>query len=174
MTLILKQIFGLLKLLNSDKATNQIAFGVAIGLILGFSPLLSLQSLLVLVCLIIFRIQVTAALLSAFFFSFVAFLIDPACDLLGRSVLETESLRQTFTTMYAMPLVPLTRFYNSIVMGSGIVALLLAPFVYVLAKILIIHYRATVVAKFQRSRFWHVFKATPFYNWYVKYEQLYA
>ena len=174
MTLILKQIFGLLKLLNSDKATNQIAFGIAIGLILGFSPMLSLQSLVVLLCLFIFRIQMTAAFLSAFFFSFIAYLLDPACDLLGRAVLESESLHSIFTTLYGMPVVPLTRFYNSVVMGSGIVALLLAPFVYFLSKILIAQYRVTIVARFHQTKFWHLFKATPFYNWYEKYEQLYA
>ena len=173
MTLILKQIFGLFRLLNSDKATNQIAAGVAVGLILGFSPILSLQSLVVLICLFFFRIQITAAFVSSFFFGFIAYLLDPACDALGREILESESLRSAFTDLYAMPLVPLTRFYNSIVMGSGALAILLAPIVYFIAKFLVFKYRVHVVARFERTKFWHLFKATPIYNWYVKYDQLY-
>ncbi|MFH0934944.1 MAG: hypothetical protein V1879_07035 [Pseudomonadota bacterium] len=47
MTLLLKQLFALIRLLNSDTGSNQIAAGVACGLILGFAPMLSLQALLV-------------------------------------------------------------------------------------------------------------------------------
>ena len=47
MTLILKQIFALFKVLNSDKGENQIAAGIACGLILGFAPGFSPQTLLV-------------------------------------------------------------------------------------------------------------------------------
>jgi uncharacterized protein (TIGR03546 family) len=83
MTLILKQLFSLLQLLNSDTGTNQIAAGVACGLILGFAPWLSLQALLVFICLFLFRIQIGAALTSAFFFAMVAWLFDPVSHQIG-------------------------------------------------------------------------------------------
>ena len=41
MTLILKQMFSLLKLLNSETGTNQIAAGVALGFIMGMAPAFS-------------------------------------------------------------------------------------------------------------------------------------
>lgn len=68
MSLILKQIFQFLKLLNSDTATNQIAAGIAMGFILGMTPALSLQTLFVFACIFLFRIQMGAAFLTAFFF----------------------------------------------------------------------------------------------------------
>ena len=71
MTLLLKQLFSLINLLNSDTGVNQIAAGFACGLILGFAPVLSLQALLVFICIFLFRIQLGAALLSAFFFAFI-------------------------------------------------------------------------------------------------------
>ena len=173
MTYLLKQIFGLIKLINSDKATNQIAFGVALGLILGFSPLFSLQSILVFIILFFFRVQIGAAFLAAFFFSFIAWLLDPVCHMLGSAVLEIEALNPLFTTLYNMPIVPFTRFYNSIVMGSAIVALLLAPFVYIATQILVQKYRDTVMASFQRTKLWKAIKASSVYNWYTKYDELY-
>lgn len=174
MTLLLKQIFNFLRLLNSDKGTNQIAAGVAVGFILGMTPLFSLQTILIIIVLFLFRIQIGAAMLTSFFFAFAAWLLDDIFHWAGATVLELEALRPLFTTLYNMPLVPFTRFNNSVVLGSGIIAILLSPLVYLLAKKLVIKYRLTVVDKFKETKFWHAFKATSFYKWYTTYESLYG
>jgi uncharacterized protein (TIGR03546 family) len=174
MTILLKQIFGLIKLLNSDKGTNQIAAGAACGLILGLTPALSLQSLLVFVCLFFFRIQIGAAFLAAFFFAIPAYLFDPLLHQVGVWVLEQPSLRPVFTELYNMPIVPFTRFYNTVVMGSGVVAIACAPLIFILSKILIQKYRDTVVARFGKSKAWHVLKASTFYQWYQRYDQMFG
>jgi uncharacterized protein (TIGR03546 family) len=174
MTLLLKQIFSFFQLLNSETGTNQLAAGLACGLLLGFAPFLSLQTLLVIFLVFFFRIQMGAAFLAAFFFKFIAFLIDPAADHLGRAVLETQALRPLFTEMYNMPLVPLTRFNDSIVMGSMVISLVLLIPAFILFKILIYKYRITVVARFRQTKIWKFFAATKFYGWYTKYHELYG
>lgn len=174
MTLILKQIYGLLKVLNSDTGENQIAAGVACGLILGFAPALSLQTLLVFIIIFIFRVQAGAAFTSAFFFAMVAYIFDPMFDQVGQVILEMESLKPLYTTMYNMPIVPFTKFYNSVVMGAGVVAIAMFPVIFVLTKILVKKYRLKVVAKFEKTKFWKAIKATSFYKWYAKYDQLYG
>lgn len=174
MGLLLKQLFGFIRLLNSDTGTNQLAAGVAVGFILGMTPVLSLQTILVFLVLFLFRIQIGAALITAFFFKFIAYLLDPAFHVVGSLVLEAESLKPLFTTLFNMPIVPFTRFYNSIVMGSGVVTILASPFVFILARILIAKYRATVVERFKQTKFWKAVKATSFYKWYYKYDELYG
>lgn len=173
MTLILKQLFGFIKLLNSDTGTNQLAAGIAAGFILGMTPALSLQSLLIFLCFFIFRIQTGAAMLAAFFFSFVAYLLDPVFHAVGSSILELQSLSEAFTYMYNMPIIPLTRFNNSIVMGSGAVAFLLSPFVFILSKQLIVRYRSVVLEKIKQTRVWQALKATALFKWYYTYDNLY-
>lgn len=173
MTALLQQLFKFFKLLNSDTGTNQLASGLAAGIILGFAPFFSLQTFLVLFLVLIFRVQLGAAFLSAFFFKFVAFLADPAADLLGRWALELEALRPLYTQLYQMPIIPMTRFNNSIVMGSLIVSLLLVVPAFFIFKKLILKYREVVVARFKQTKFWKVFTATTFYKWYVKYDDLY-
>jgi uncharacterized protein (TIGR03546 family) len=172
MTLILKQIFNFLKLLNSDKGSNQIAAGIVAGMILGFTPAFSLQTLLVILCIFFFRIQIGAALMTAPFFKIFAYLLDPLFDKVGGAVLELNALRGIFTTLYNLPVIPLTRFNNSVVMGSGVVALLLAPVVFVLANRLIAAYREKIVAQFKGTKVWKAFTASTLYNWYTKYESL--
>lgn len=174
MTLLLKQIFAFFKILNSDSGTNQLAVGLSVGMILGFSPFVSLQTFVVIAILFFFRIQIGAAFLAAFFFKFIAFLLDPVCDLIGRKVLEAEALRPVFVTLYNMPLVPLTRFNNSIVMGSGIIGFVLAIPAFFIFRALILKYRQTVVARFRSSKIWRAWAGTTFYKWYSTYDKLYG
>lgn len=174
MSVLLKQIFVFLKLLNSDADTTPLALGLALGLILGFAPFFSIQSFLVLTIVFFFRVQIGAAFLSAFFFKFVAFLFDYPAHLIGKTVLEIEALRPLFNELYNMPIVPMTQFNNSIVMGSMLVSFLLFPFAYLIFKKLIISYRSTVVARFINTNAWKAFTTTKLYNWYAKYNELYG
>ncbi|HEX4926024.1 MAG TPA: TIGR03546 family protein [Bdellovibrionales bacterium] len=174
MTLLLKQLFAFFKLLNSDTGTNQLAAGIACGLILGFSPVLSLQTLLVFVLLFFFRIQIGAAFLAAFFFKFVAFIIDPLAHQIGSAALQAPGLQGLWTQLYNMPIVPYTRFNNSIVMGSGILAIALTPVVFFVSKILIVKYRKTVVERFKQTKLWKLVQATYFYKWYAKYDETFG
>lgn len=173
MTLLLKQLFAFLKLLNSDTGTNQLAAGLAIGVVLGLSPFLSLQTFLVLFLILFFRIQIGAAFLSAFFFKFVGYLLDPATDWLGRRLLESESLRPLWITLYNMPLIPLTRFNNSVTLGSGVIGFILCIPLFFVFKKLVIKYREVVVARFKQTKFWKAIQATSFYKWYATYSSLY-
>ena len=174
MTLLLKQIFQLLKMLNSETGSHQIAWGVAVGFILGMTPSFSLQTVLVILILLFFRIQIGAALLAAFFFKFIAFALDPAFHSIGSMVLELPSLQSTYIELYNMPVVPWTRFYNSIVMGSGIMSILLTPAIFVASLYAIKKYRKNVYDRFKETRFFKAVKATAFYKWYVKYEEYYG
>lgn len=171
MGLILKQLFSFIRLLNSDTGNISLAMGMTCGFILGMTPVLSLHSFLVFLIIFFFRIQLGAALVMAFFFKFVAFLLDPIFHFVGSKVLEMESLNGFFTTLYNMPIIPYTRFNNSIVMGSAVVTFTLSPFVFILSQTLIVKYRETVLARFKTTKFWKAVEATKFYQWYYKYDQ---
>jgi uncharacterized protein (TIGR03546 family) len=84
MTILLKQFINFIKLLNSDTGHNQLASGLACGFILGMAPFFSLQTALVLLVVFIFRVQLGAAFLSAFFFNFVSYLLDPLSHIIGK------------------------------------------------------------------------------------------
>ncbi|MBC7419946.1 MAG: TIGR03546 family protein [Bdellovibrio sp.] len=174
MSILAKQLINLIRLLHSETGQNQIASGLAFGIFLGFAPFLSIQTLLVLFIVFIFRVQLGAAFLSAFFFKFIAFLLDPVADKLGRYALESEAFKDLWTTMYNKPLLPMTRFNSSIVMGSFIISLILCPILFFVFRKLIIQYRTTVVVRIESTKYWKAFKATKFYDWYAKYNDLYG
>lgn len=174
MTLLIKQIISLIQLLHSENGENQIAWGLALGVFLGFAPFLSIQTFLVLIIVFIFRVQFGAAALSAFFFKFIAFLMDPLADTIGRAALENESLRPLWTKMYNLPILPMTRFNNSINMGSFIISLMLCPILFLLFKKMIVQYRLQILEKMEQTLLWKSFKASKLHNWYAKYNDLYG
>jgi uncharacterized protein (TIGR03546 family) len=174
MTLLIKQIINLIRMLHSENGIYQISWGLTLGAFLGFSPFFSIQTFLIFAILLIFRVQFGAAFLSAFFFKLVAFLIDPMADSLGRWALENSTFRPLWASLYNMPVVPYTRFNNSIVMGSFLVALVLSPFLFFLFKYLINKYRTHIVHTFEQTKAWKAFKATKLYDYYSKYDDLYG
>ncbi len=174
MSLILKQLFALIKMLNSETGENQIATGVAAGFILGMTPAFSLQSVLVFLCLFFFRIQIGMAFLSAFFFAFIAWILDPLFHAVGWQILHIEALQGVFTRLYNMPILPFTRFNNTVVMGSGVLAIALSPVIFVVSKSLVKRYRETVLQRIQQTKLWKVVKATSLYKWYYTYDNLYG
>jgi uncharacterized protein (TIGR03546 family) len=170
MTLLLRQLFKLAYLLNSEKGTASISAGFACGLVLGFSPVLSLQSLLVFLVILVFKVQFAAALLAAAGFKLLSLPLTPIFHSAGNFVLGLDFLEPLYTSLYNLPLIPLTRFYDTVVMGAGVVSLLLAYPVYRLTEFLVDRYRSTVLAWLKESRLWSVWKASTLYKWYQKYE----
>lgn len=172
MTFLIRQLLKLINLIHSETGTIQIAAGVAAGFVLGMAPALSLQTLLIFALILIFRVQFGAAMLAAFFFKIVAYLLDPVFHAVGVWFLERPSLRPTLTWMYNAPLIPYTRFNNSVVMGAGVVSLALFPVILWLSAYLLKKYRETLVARFQNSLLFKSIKASKFYEWYKSYSNL--
>ena len=171
MGLILKQLFSFIRLLNSDTGNISLSMGLTCGFILGMTPVLSLHSFLVFLIIFFFRIQLGAALVSAFFFKFLAFLFDPLFHSVGVFFLELSSLKDLYTLLYNMPLIPYTRFNNSIVMGSAVITFCLSPFMFMISFYVIKKYRDVILARFKSTKFWKAIEATKFYQWYYKYSQ---
>lgn len=171
MGLIIKQIFAFIKLLNSETGDYSLASGLTCGFILGMTPVLSLHSLLLFFILFLFRIQIGAAFVAAFFFKFMAFLLDPLFHKVGTLILEAENFQSFFVTLYNLPIIPYTRFNNSIVMGSGVVSFILSPLVFVMSLFFVRKYRNIILKKIKNTKFWKVLEATKIYQWYYKYNQ---
>jgi uncharacterized protein (TIGR03546 family) len=109
-----------------------------------------------------------------FAFKFAAWCLDPLADILGNWFLSLNALRPAFVSLYNAPLLPMTRFNNSIVMGSMLISIALAIPGFFVFRFVILHYRLQIVSRFEKSRFWKFVTATRFYKWYAAYNSLYA
>ena len=96
---------------------------------LGFSPSLAgLHLVLLLLSLCILRLPLVLLLIvtaSCWAIGLVG--LDAGIDALGLKVLREPSLSGLWTQMYNAPLIPWTRFNNSMVMGATVLAFVLLP-----------------------------------------------
>lgn len=119
----IKFISKLITLLHSGKDPRHLAAGFALGAIIGLTPLLSLHNLLVFLAIFFFNVSIPAALFSIFVFSGFAYLLDPVFHNLGYYLLvEATPLASFWTYLYTIPWIPLTRFYNTVALGSLVMA----------------------------------------------------
>ena len=166
MLAILKSLQSILQTLHSDGSPAQVAAGIALGSALGIMPLMNLQNLLVIAVLLLVNVSFGAGMLGWALATPIGFLLDPAFDALGRTLLEAPGLRGLWTSMANLPVVPYTNFNNSVTLGSLVVWLALVVPIYFGARYGVIRYRATLAERVKNSRWWRAAEATRLYDVY--------
>jgi uncharacterized protein (TIGR03546 family) len=75
--------------------------------------------------------------------------------------LSQEKLAPIFTVLYDTPLVPFTRFNNSMVLGGLLMGLLAYTPVFVLVRVLVKSYRKNLQPRLAKSRAVHLLLKMP-------------
>jgi uncharacterized protein (TIGR03546 family) len=165
----IKLLTNFIKIMREGQTPNQVAGGFALGMIVGISPTLTLQGIAVWFIILVLDVNLSAALLAFTVFALVAFLADPLFHALGYFLLvDVDALRGLWTWLYNVPIAPLTRFSNTVVMGSFVSGLILFFPVFYGMKRFVIAYRATIGARIERTRIYQVLKKNALVTWYTK------
>lgn len=158
----------IITLLHSKISPSQIAGGIALGIFLGLSVNIWLK-LLFFFLILSLKVNISAALLSAGVFALIGYLVDPLADLLGYLVLvQLKFLTPLWTYLYNLPLVPFTKFNNTVVMGSIIISMILFLPVFLSSKKFIIYYRNNQMPKVEKLKVVKLLKASKIYLLYQK------
>lgn len=159
MIVVVNKIF---KLLSSDIEPYQLSLGISLGMMVGLSPLLSLQTLVAMVFLVVLRANLSAFITSLGLMSLIAYLLDPLLAWMGHSILTQANLEVLFTQMYNNGVWRLLNFNNTVAMGSLVISVLLFLPIFVLSNFLIKKYRTSI------EKYW---KESAFYK-YIKHSKL--
>ena len=168
----LKLLKNFLQVLQEGQTPNQIAWGFALGSIAGLSPHFTLQILFVWLIIFLLDINLSAAFLGATVFAIIAFLFDRIFHAFGFALLTIDGLRGFYTTLYNAPIAPLTKFNNTVVMGSFIAAIILVIPVYFGMKIFVIKYRLHLHDKIVKWKIYQIIKRSTLYGFYEKVRSL--
>ncbi len=166
MFLIMRYVAKLLKALASEASPGQIAGGIILGMIIGLTPVSSLHNVFIVILILVLKVNIGMAILSFTIFSGIAYLADPLFHSFGVWLLEMESMQQTWTNMYNNEWIALTNFYNTVVLGSFVTAILLCIPAFPLAKYGVVQYREHIHEKVQKLKLVKAFKTTRFYTIY--------
>ena len=156
-----------MKSLNSQGTPGQLAAGLALGSALGLTPLMNLHNLVLLAAAMLFNVSFGGFLLGWALFVPVGFALDPVFDAIGRTLLiGATGLRPMWTAWYNAPVLPLTNFNNTVVLGSFVCWAVLAIPLFFVLRSLVAQYRERVYARLKRTRFFQAVTASKLFNIY--------
>jgi uncharacterized protein (TIGR03546 family) len=161
------------KILREGQTPRQVAGGFALGSIVGLSPSLTLQGLLVWLVIFVLDVNLTAAFLAFTLFSLFAFIFDPLFHSFGYFLLvDVDALNGLWTALYNAPLAPLARLNNTVVMGSFVSAIVLALPVYVGFKKFVVAYRSHIGARIEKWKIYQILSKNSLVVWYQRISKL--
>lgn len=158
-----------IKILRAGQTPRQVAGGFVLGSIAGLSPVLTLQGLFIWFVIFVLDVNLSAASLAFLMFALFAYVFDPLFHQLGYFLLvEVDALRGLWTTLYNAPIAPLTRFNNTLVLGSLVGAILLSPAVYIGVRRFVVAYRTYIGARVESWKIYQVLSRNTLVRWYQK------
>ncbi|MEZ6091354.1 MAG: TIGR03546 family protein [Pirellulaceae bacterium] len=119
-----RQIQGIRKALAGRDDPEQLAWAMALGVLVGVVPKGNLVAVILVLGILALRINHSMAAVTAVAVSFAAKMIDPFTHKLGQWVLNVEALQNFYAWSWRQPLVPWTDLNNTVVMGSLLVGLM--------------------------------------------------
>lgn len=165
--LIIKFFQTLIKALNSDGTPGQVAAGIALGLALGLTPLMSLHNLVVLLIAMVFTVSFPGFMLGWAVAVPFGFMLDPVFDRIGMALLNSDALLPMFAWLTSTPVISLARLNNSIVLGSLVFWLLALLPAYFVFRVVVARYRRDVYERLARARVFQMLKASKVWNIYT-------
>jgi uncharacterized protein (TIGR03546 family) len=156
----------LFKALNSDSSPWQLAFGFALGMVMGLTPILGLHSVLLLFGVLFFRVNITSFLVSWAAFSVLTIPLSVLLSDLGEGLLVNEELRTVWTALYSTYLGQLSQFYHTLTLGSLLASIVLFPIILIGSKKLVEQYRLRFMQWVNQWRVVQFIKGTNFYQLY--------
>ncbi len=159
----------IVKVLHSDESPQALAFGFALGSIIGLTPLLSAHNLIIFVLILLLNVSISAALFGIFLFSAFAYFFDPLFHSFGYFLLvNLEFLKPLWTYLYNIPVAPLFRFNNTVVLGSLISSLITFLPVYFGFQKAVNLYKLHFREKVEKFKIIKMIKANGIYQLYHK------
>ena len=163
----MKFIMKLFKALNSAQTPWQVTLAIALGMVAGLTPVSGIQTAVILFLAFLLNIHLGLFFVASAFFAGIGYLFDPWFEQVGYALLTSDALKGVWTAWYNSGVMRMTYFNNTLVMGSTVVALLLAVPLYFLLGWVIHRYRdslAVVLEKYPRLGLFGILKASQAHN----------
>ncbi|MEO9946634.1 TIGR03546 family protein [Paraglaciecola sp.] len=156
----------LFKALNSDASPWQLAFGFALGMVMGLTPFVGLHSLLLIFAVLFFRVNISSFLIAWTVFSVIAIPASYGFSALGESILLSATLESLWNALYGTFIGQLTQFYHTTTLGSLIASAILFPIILLLSKKLVEQYRERFMKWVNQWRIVQILKGSKFFQIY--------
>jgi len=159
--MVIRLVAKLLALLNSNRRSVEIGASIAFGLWLALVPAPNLLFAALVLLVFLVKINLGMTIISFLVFLLMVPAVDPLLNALGAEVLTVPSLQGFYRSAYATPIVPLTRFNDTLVAGSFVGGAALFVPVMLLGMLLVRLYRKYIHARIAHSKIVKAIMASP-------------
>ncbi|MFT2089815.1 TIGR03546 family protein [Paraglaciecola sp. 2405UD69-4] len=156
----------LFKALNSDDSPWQLAYGFALGMIMGLTPFLGIHSLILLFLVLFLRVNISSFLVAWAVFSVIAIPASYGFSSLGETILLSPSLETLWTSFYGTTIGQLTQIYHTTTLGSLCISILFFPAILLISKKLVEEYRERFMKWVNQWRIVQLIKGSRFFQLY--------
>lgn len=167
----LRLVKDLVAALHGSSDPRHLAAGFALGAALGLVPKGNLFALGFFFLFFLLRLNKGTALMSAAFFTPVGYLLDAPAHKVGLALLKADALKGLWTALYDMPVVPLTRFNNTVVLGNLVFGLALFVPLYFAFLRFVSWYAANLAPKVESLKLVQALKGANWYRIYSEWTQ---
>jgi uncharacterized protein (TIGR03546 family) len=147
--------------LRGSESPRQLAWGVALGMCVGLIPNDSLFVAVLAVLTLSTKTNLFVASVSAILFSWAGFAGDDALHRLGVRILTVPAWQGYFAWASQAPILPWTRFNNTVVMGSTVLSIAVFYPVYYLSLAFFENVSPRIHQKLASFRVYRFLTGTP-------------
>lgn len=158
---MLKKIVKFFKDLNANSHPGEVAHAICCAMILGFMPKNNLLWFVIFFLLLFVRINKSCYLLFTFLISQITPFLDPIFNSIGLKILLYKPFESVFVKMLDIPFVPLTKFNNTIVIGSLASGLALYIPIYIILRLFISVWRKSLAPSLAETKFVKMLAKAP-------------
>ena len=162
------QILKIIKILNSDANPAAIASAVCLAMVIGLTPVASPHNILVVFCVLLFRVHLGSFIMAAILFKFVGFALQSQLEAFGLSLLQNPGLESFWTALYNTQFGRLSFFNYSTTMGGLFIALVSFIPLWLISVFLINQYRGHLMSWVQKNKVIQVLKGSALIRLYNK------
>ncbi len=161
---MIRQVLKIFKALNSDEKPWQLSLGLAFGGIIGLMPLWTPHNILLIFLAFIINLNFALLIVGLFFFSGIAYILDPLFHQIGLAVLTAEGMQDFWNGFFNNPIFLFDRLNNTLVMGSLLFSLAASVPLFFLLNVLIRKYRQHIQVLFQKIPILNSLKIAKVYD----------
>ncbi len=147
---MIRQVLKIFKALNSDEKPWQLSLGLAFGGIIGLMPLWTPHNIFLLFLAFIINLNFALLLVGFFFFSGIAYILDPLFHEIGLAVLTSEGMQEFWNSFFINPIFLFDRLNNTLVMGSLLFSLAASVPLFFLFNLFVRKYRLHLQGLFDK------------------------
>jgi len=114
----------IIAVLSKNRLPRQIAWGVAIGVIIGLIPKDNLLTALLIVMIACLRVNQLVSCITAVFVHLLSGMLGSISSLIGSSLLAQPFVIRSIVFLYQFPLIPWTCLENALVLGGIVLGLI--------------------------------------------------